>query len=112
MNLKAIVSQRLIPLADGSGRVPAVEVMMASPMISDMIGKGQFGDIKEVMAKSRDFGMQTFDQSLYDLYKAGRISMEDALRNADSYNDLRLRMMLTSTEAAEALKSPTDMKLS
>jgi twitching motility protein PilU len=111
MNLKAIVSQRLIPRADGAGRLPAVEVMMASPLISDMIGKGQFGDIKEVMAKSRDFGMQTFDQSLYDLYKAGKITMEDALRNADSYNDLRLRIMLSSSEAAEALKAPSDLKL-
>jgi twitching motility protein PilU len=111
MNLKAIVSQRLIPKADGSGRVPAVEVMIASPLISDLIGKGQFDSIKEIMAKSRDFGMQTFDQSLFDLYKQGLISQEDALRNADSYNDLRLKIMLSSGEAGEALRAPSDMKL-
>jgi len=111
MNLKAIVSQRLIPKADGSGRVPAVEVMIASPLISDMIGKGQFDSIKEIMAKSRDFGMQTFDQSLFDLYKQGLITQEDALRNADSYNDLRLKIMLSSGEAGEQLRAPTDMKL-
>ena len=111
MNLKAIVSQRLIPKADGSGRVPAVEVMIASPLISDMIGKGQFDSIKEVMAKSRDFGMQTFDQSLLDLYNQGLITQEDALRNADSYNDLRLKIMLGSGEAAEALRAPSHLKL-
>jgi twitching motility protein PilU len=111
MNLKAIVSQRLIPKADGSGRVPAVEVMIASPLISDMIGKGQFDSIKEIMAKSRDFGMQTFDQSLFDLYKQGLITQEDALRNADSYNDLRLKIMLASGEAGEQLRAPSNMKL-
>jgi twitching motility protein PilU len=112
MNLKAIVSQRLIPKADGSGRVPAVEIMMASPLISDMIGKGQFDSIREIMAKSRDFGMQTFDQSLFDLYKQGLITQEDALRNADSYNDLRLKIMLSSGDAADTLRTPTDLKLS
>jgi twitching motility protein PilU len=99
LNLKAFVSQRLIPLRTGKGRAAAVEVMLNSPLISDLIFKGDVHEIKEIMAKSRELGMQTFDQSLFDLYEAGKISYEDALRNADSVNDLRLRIKLESKES-------------
>ncbi len=96
LNLKGIVSQRLIPRADGEGRVPAVEVMLNTPLMSDLIFKGQVHEIKELMAKSNELGMRTFDQALFDLYEAGLITYEDALRNADSLNDLRLRIKLES----------------
>ena len=96
LNLKGIVSQRLIPNADGEGRVPAVEVMLNTPLMSDLIFKGQVHEIKELMAKSNELGMHTFDQALFDLYESGRITYEDALRNADSLNDLRLRIKLES----------------
>ena len=96
LNLKGIVSQRLIPRIDGEGRVPAVEVMLNTPLMSDLIFKGHVHEIKELMAKSNELGMHTFDQALFDLYESGRISYEDALRNADSLNDLRLRIKLES----------------
>ena len=96
LNLKGIVSQRLIPKADAEGRVPAVEVMLNTPLMSDLIFKGQVHEIKELMAKSNELGMHTFDQALFDLYESGRITYEDALRNADSLNDLRLRIKLES----------------
>ncbi len=94
MHLRAIVSQRLLPRLDGKGRIPAVEVLLNSPLISDLIKDGRIYEIKDIMAKSRDLGMQTFDQSLFDLYRAGVVSAEDALRNADSFNDLRLKIKL------------------
>jgi twitching motility protein PilU len=96
LNLKGIVSQRLIPMANGEGRVPAVEVMLNTPLMSDLIFKGHVHEIKELMAKSNELGMQTFDQALFDLFESGRITYEDALRNADSLNDLRLRIKLES----------------
>jgi twitching motility protein PilU len=99
LNLKAIISQRLIPLKEGKGRIPAVEIMLNSPLISDLIFKGDVHEIKEIMKKSRELGMQTFDQALFDLYESGKISYEDALRNADSVNDLRLSIKLQSKEA-------------
>ncbi|HZR70982.1 MAG TPA: PilT/PilU family type 4a pilus ATPase [Burkholderiales bacterium] len=99
LNLKAIISQRLIPLKEGKGRIPAVEIMLNSPLISDLIFKGEVHEIKEIMKKSRELGMQTFDQALFDLYESGKISYEDALRNADSVNDLRLAIKLQSKEA-------------
>ncbi len=101
LNLKAFVSQRLIPRREGKGRVAAVEIMLNSPLISDLIFKGQVHEIKEVMAKSREIGMQTFDQHLFELYEAGLISYEDALRNADSLNDLRLQIKLHGREAKD-----------
>jgi twitching motility protein PilU len=101
LNIRAIVSQRLIPHASGKGRVVAVEVLLNSPLISDLIFKGEVHEIKEIMKKSREIGMQTFDQALFDLYEAGQISYEDALRNADSVNDLRLQIKLHSSEAKE-----------
>ncbi|HEX4329962.1 MAG TPA: ATPase, T2SS/T4P/T4SS family, partial [Burkholderiales bacterium] len=99
LNLRALVSQRLIPLKDSKGRAAAVEIMLNSPLISDLIFKGDVHEIKEIMKKSRELGMQTFDQALFDLYEAGRISYEDALRNADSVNDLRLMIKLHSKDA-------------
>jgi len=99
LNLRALVSQRLIPLKDSKGRAAAVEIMLNSPLISDLIFKGDVHEIKEIMKKSRELGMQTFDQALFDLYEIGRISYEDALRNADSVNDLRLMIKLHSKDA-------------
>jgi len=96
LNLRALVSQRLIPKQDGKGRVAAVEVMINSPLISDLIFKGEVSEVKEIMKKSRNLGMQTFDQALFDLYEANAITHEDALRNADSLNDLRLQIKLNS----------------
>jgi twitching motility protein PilU len=101
LNLRAMVSQRLIPKKDGKGRVAAVEVMLNSPLISDLIFKGEVHEIKEIMKKSRELGMQTFDQALFDLYEAGKISYEDALRNADSVNDLRLQIKLHGKESKD-----------
>ncbi len=107
MNLRGIVSQRLIPRLDGKGRIPAVEVLLGSPLISDMIQNNRLDEIKELMGRSRDLGMLTFDQSLYDLYAAGVISLEEALRNADSFNDLRLKIKLHGSDAdLHSLKTP------
>jgi twitching motility protein PilU len=99
LNLKALVSQRLLPRQEGRGRVAAVEVLLSTPLISDMIFKGEVGEIKELMKRSREAGMQTFDQALFDLYEGYYITYEDALRNADSLNDLRLAIKLNSTRA-------------
>jgi twitching motility protein PilU len=101
LNLKAVVSQRLIPLKEGKGRAAAVEVMLNSPLISDLIFKGEVHEIKEIMKKSRELGMQTFDQALFDLFENGRISYEDALRFADSTNEVRLNIKLNSKMAKE-----------
>jgi twitching motility protein PilU len=101
LNLRGMVSQRLIPLRDGKGRAAAIEVMLNSPLISDLIFKGEVSEIKEIMKKSRELGMQTFDQSLFELYEGGKISYEDALRNADSVNDLRLQIKLYGKESKE-----------
>ena len=94
LNLRALISQRLVPLKSGSGRCAAVEIMLNSPLISDLICKGQIHDTKEAMKKSRELGMQTFDQALFDLIQADRISIDQALRHADSMNDLRLAIKL------------------
>jgi twitching motility protein PilU len=99
LNLKGIVSQRLVQHQEGKGRVPAVEVMLNSPLISDLIFKGEVAEIKEIMKRSRELGMQTFDQSLFDLFESNMITLEDALRNADSINDLRLNIKLNSQRA-------------
>ena len=96
LNLRALISQRLLPMCDRKGRVPAVEVMLNSPLISDLIFKGEIPGIKDVMKRSSELGMQTFDQSLFDLYERNLITYEDALRNADSMNDLRLQIKLKS----------------
>ncbi|MEF8746611.1 MAG: PilT/PilU family type 4a pilus ATPase [Candidatus Accumulibacter propinquus] len=101
LNLRALVSQRLLPKKDGKGRAPAIEIMLNSPLISDLIFKGQVQEIKEVMKRSRELGMQTFDQALFDLYEAGQISYTDAMRNADSLNDLRLQIKLHGKESKD-----------
>jgi twitching motility protein PilU len=102
LNLKAMVSQRLIPRQDGKGRQAAVEIMLNSPLIADLIFKGEVAEIKEVMKKSRNIGMQTFDQALFDAYENNIVSYEDALRNADSVNDLRLQIKLNSRRGKAA----------
>jgi twitching motility protein PilU len=99
LNLKAFISQRLVPKQDGKGRAAAVEIMLNTPLVSDLIFKGEVSEIKEIMKKSRNLGMQTFDQALYDLYETNVITYEDALRNADSLNDLRLQIKLNSQRA-------------
>jgi twitching motility protein PilU len=99
LNLKGVISQRLIPVREGKGRAAAVEILLNSPLISDLIFKGEVHEIKEIMKKSRELGMQTFDQSIFELYEAGRISYEDALRFADSTNEVRLNIKLHGKEA-------------
>ena len=99
LNLRSLVSQRLLPREAGKGRIAAVEVMLNSPLISDLIFKGEVAEIKEIMKKSRELGMQTFDQALFDLYEGNYVTYEDALRNADSLNDLRLQIKLHSQRA-------------
>ncbi|CUA83058.1 MULTISPECIES: PilT/PilU family type 4a pilus ATPase [Gulbenkiania] len=96
LNMRSIISQRLIPRKGERGRVAAVEILLNSPLVADMIFKGEVASLKDVMARSREGGMQTFDQALFDLYENGLISYEDALRNADSVNDLRLKIKLYS----------------
>ncbi|MEA3290777.1 MAG: PilT/PilU family type 4a pilus ATPase [Pseudomonadota bacterium] len=107
MNLHALISQRLIPRKDGKGRVPAVEIMVCTPLIADLILRGELEKIPEVIGRSKDYGMQTFDQSLFDLYMQGLISMEDALHNAESENNLRLRIKLEGPDAGKK-KRPAD----
>jgi len=101
LNLKGIISQRLIAKRDGPGRAAAIEIMLNSPLISDLIFKGEVHEIKEIMKKSRELGMQTFDQALFDLYETGMISYEEAMRNADSMNELRLAIKLHGHEAKD-----------
>ncbi len=101
LNVRAIVSQRLLPKRDGKGRAAAVEILLNTPLISDLIFKGEVHEIKDVMKKSRELGMQTFDQHLFDLYEAGIVSYEDALRNADSLNELRLAIKLQGKETKD-----------
>jgi twitching motility protein PilU len=99
LNLKGLVSQRLLPRQEGKGRIAAVEILLNTPLVADMIFKGEVGDIKELMKRSRELGMQTFDQALFDLYEGNLVTYEDALRNADSVNDLRLQIKLHSQRA-------------
>ncbi len=101
LNLKAVISQRLVPLKGRKGRAAAVEIMLNTPLVSDLIFKGAVHEIKEIMKKSRELGMQTFDQSLFDLHEADQITYEDALRNADSVNELRLAIMLKGKDAKD-----------
>jgi twitching motility protein PilU len=101
LNLKSLISQRLIPIVSGNGRIAAIEIMLNSPLMSDLIFKGSVHDIKELIAKSNELGMQTFDQALFNLYEAGQITYEDALRNADSVNDLRLRIKLEGKDSSK-----------
>lgn len=103
LNIRALVSQRLVPRESGSGRIAAMEIMLNSPLIQDLIFKGKVQEIKEVMSRSTRIGMKTFDQALFDLYEQGFISYEDALRNADSKNELRLRIKLESKREVKNL---------
>jgi twitching motility protein PilU len=111
LNLRALISQRLVPLKSGSGRCAAVEIMLNSPLISDLICKGQIYEIKEAMKKSRELGMQTFDQALFDLVLADRISIDQALRHADSMNDLRLAIKLHGHHAGASKASHGSLEI-
>ncbi len=102
LNLKGLVSQRLIPTVSGEGRVAAVEIMINSPLMADLIFKGEVHEMKDLMTRSTELGMQTFDQALFDLFENGQIKYEDALRNADSVNDLRLRIKLEGKDSHES----------
>lgn len=108
LNLKAIVAQQLIPTPDGKGRRACLEVLLNTPLAQDLIRKGHVHELKELMKKSTELGMQTFDQALYDLYDAGEITYEDALAHADSSNDLRLMIKLASETDADYLKNAAD----
>jgi twitching motility protein PilU len=101
LNMKAFISQRLLPRETGRGRVAAVEILLNSPLVADLIFKGEVSEIKELMKRSRELGMQTFDQALFDLYEKGLVSYEDAVRNADSVNDLRLQIKLHSKRGGQ-----------
>ena len=107
LNLKAIVAQQLIPTPDGKGRRAVIEVMLNTPLLADLVRKGEVHALKELMSKSRELGMQTFDQALFDLYTAGEITYEDALAYADAPNDLRLMIKLGSESNAQYLDSVT-----
>ncbi|WNO61382.1 PilT/PilU family type 4a pilus ATPase [Rheinheimera sp. MMS21-TC3] len=102
LNLRAIVAQQLVPTADGQGRKAAIEVLLNSPLVADLIARGEIGEIKAVMTKSRELGMQTFDQALFDMYQSGIISYTDAIHHADSPNDLRLMIKLRSGDTKGA----------
>ncbi|MFK7160376.1 PilT/PilU family type 4a pilus ATPase [Marinospirillum sp. MEB164] len=105
LNLKGIIAQQLVPTQDGRGRRAAIEVLLNTPLASDLIRKGEVHQLKALMKKSRDIGMQTFDQALFDLYSAGEINEQDALQHADSPNDLRLMIKLGSAEAGQQKSS-------
>ncbi|MBE9579067.1 PilT/PilU family type 4a pilus ATPase [Moraxella sp. K1664] len=113
LNLRAIIAQQLIPTPDGKGRRAAIEILLGTQLIADYIRKGEIHEIKPVMKRSRDIGMQTFDQALFDLYESGQITYQDALKHADSPNDLRLQIKLESKNAAaveeESAKLSIDM---
>jgi twitching motility protein PilU len=96
LNMKALISQRLLPRQEGKGRVAAVEILLNTPLVADLIFQGKVSELKDLMKRSRELGMQTFDQALFDMYEANLITYEDALRNADSVNDLRLQIKLDS----------------
>lgn len=110
-NMKAIISQRLIRTEDGKGRRAAVEIMLNTPLMADLILKGNFHEIKALMTKSRELGMQTFDQALFDLYDEGAISYDEAIRNADSANELRLQIKLKSRRGEGGAQSTSELKL-
>jgi len=111
LNLQAVISQRLIPRADGQGRVAAVEILTNTATVADAIGAGKFGEIKEIMEESRQQGMQTFDQALIDLYNAGEITAEEAQTHADSVNDVRLAIKMAKIEAGEASPEEADYQI-
>src|SRR5690606_14704100 len=109
LNMKAIVAQQLIPTVDGTGRRAATEILINSPLVADLIRHGHVDEIKELMTRSRELGMQTFDQALYDLYKAKQISYKDALKHADSPNDLRLQIKLSEEGGSHLLRAHSNI---
>ena len=109
LNLKAVVAQQLVPTLDGQSRNEAIEILINSPLISDLIRKGEVNEIKDLMKRSRELGMQTFDQALFDLYKERQISYKDALKYADSENDLRLQIKLSEDGADQLLGSASKL---
>jgi twitching motility protein PilU len=111
LNIRGLISQRLIPREAGSGRIAAMEIMLNSPLIQDLIFRGEVAKIKEVMARSTRVGMKTFDQALFDLYEQGHISYEDALRNSDSKNELRLRVKLESKRENKPVEDSGDLTI-
>ncbi|MGH8301502.1 MAG: ATPase, T2SS/T4P/T4SS family, partial [Steroidobacteraceae bacterium] len=111
LNIRAFISQRLVPREGGSGRIASMEIMLNSPLIQDLVFKGEVAKIKDVMARSTRLGMKTFDQSLFELYETGFISYEDALRNADSKNELRLRIKLESKRENKAIDDGGALKI-
>ena len=108
LNLRAVIAQQLIPTPDGKGRRAAIEILLNTQLIGDYIRKGEVHEIKPVMTRSRDIGMQTFDQALFDLYEAGEITFKDAIKHADSPNDLRLRIKLEGKNAGKGIDDETD----
>ncbi|RFA31201.1 type IV pili twitching motility protein PilT [Alkalilimnicola ehrlichii] len=108
LNLKGVIAQQLIPTPDGKGRVPAVEVLRGTPLVADKIRAGEVHELKDIMKRSREQGMQTFDQHLFELYKSGQITYEDALRYADSTNEVRLMAKLSADDAQERLEAATE----
>jgi twitching motility protein PilU len=111
LNIRSFISQRLVPREGGSGRIASMEIMLNSPLIQDLIFKGEVAKIKDVMARSTRLGMKTFDQSLFELYETGFISYEDALRNADSKNELRLRIKLESKREMKTIDDGGVLKI-
>jgi twitching motility protein PilU len=111
LNIRALISQRLIPREAGTGRIAAMEIMLNSPLVQDLIFRGEVAKIKEVMARSTRIGMKTFDQALFDLYEHNHISYEDALRNADSKNELRLRVKLESKRESKPVEAEGDLQI-
>src|ERR1700682_918328 len=111
LNIRGLISQRLIPRETGSGRIAAMEIMLNSPLIQDLIFRGEIAKIKEIMSRSNRLGMKTFDQALFELYEAGLISYEDALRNSDSKNELRLRVKLESKRENKPVEAEGDLSI-
>jgi twitching motility protein PilU len=111
LNIRALISQRLIPREGGTGRIAAMEIMLNSPLIQDLIFRGEVAKIKEVMSRSTRLGMKTFDQALFELYEQGHISYEDALRNSDSKNELRLRVKLESKRENKPVETDGDLSI-
>jgi twitching motility protein PilU len=102
LNLRGIIAQQLVPTRDGNSRIAAIEVLLNSPYVAELIKKGEIGSIKEVMQKSNELGMQTFDQALFNLYQDDSITYADAIHHADSPNDLRLMIKLRSNDQSGA----------
>jgi twitching motility protein PilU len=110
-NIRAIVAQQLVPTIDGNGRVAAIEILLNTPLIKDLIQRNEIGSLKEAMVKGQEQGMQTFDMALYDLFKRNLISQEQALHNADSPNDLRLMIKLDAKEDVGSLGSLSSVSI-